>query len=64
LQEQGEAGQVHTWLAYEKRIQEAHEWPYTAGIIRNLLISSLLPSAVFIGRMLMLDAVRRLLSSP
>jgi hypothetical protein len=64
LQEQGATGEVHTWLAYEKRIQEANEWPFTSGIIRNLLLSTFLPTAIFVGRMLVLDAVRRLLFSP
>jgi hypothetical protein len=63
LQEQGEIGQVNIWLAYEKRIQEAHEWPFTVGIIRNLLVSTLLPTAIFIGRMLVLEVARRLLFS-
>lgn len=60
-QEQEATGQVHAWLAYEKRIQEAPEWPYTTDIMRNLLVSTLLPMAVFIIRMLLLEAVRQLL---
>jgi len=34
---------ITAWLAYEKRIEEAPEWPYTTNIIRNLLLSTLLP---------------------
>ena len=34
---------ITAWLAYEKRIEEAPEWPYTTDIIRNLLLSTLLP---------------------
>jgi hypothetical protein len=64
LQEQGTAGQVQTWLAYEKRIQDAPEWPFTAAIIRNLLISTLLPGAAFICRMLLLEAASRMLFLP
>ena len=60
-QEQEATGQVHAWLAYEKRIQEAPEWPYTTDIMRNLLVSTLLPMAVFMIRMLLLEAVRQLL---
>ena len=64
LLEQGTAAQVQTWLAYEKRIQEAPEWPFTAAIIRNLLISTLLPGAAFICRMLLYEAARRKLFLP
>jgi hypothetical protein len=64
LQEQGTTDQVQTWLAYEKRIQDAPEWPFTAAIIRNLLISTLLPGAAFICRMLLLEAASRMLFSP
>jgi hypothetical protein len=34
---------VTSWLACEKRIKEAPEWPYTADTLRSLLISLLLP---------------------
>ena len=64
LQEQGTAGQVQTWLAFEKRIQETPEWPFTAAIIRNLLISTLLPGVAFICRMLLLEAASRMLFVP
>lgn len=34
---------IAAWLAYEKRIQEAPEWPYTTDTLRNLLMSTLIP---------------------
>jgi hypothetical protein len=36
------------WLAYEKRIQEVPEWPYTSRIRRSLLLSLLLPTLAFL----------------
>jgi hypothetical protein len=35
------------WLAYERRVKEAPEWPFNAGIIRKLFVSILAPLAVF-----------------
>jgi hypothetical protein len=63
-QEQEATSEVHAWLAYEKRIQDAPEWPYTTDIMRSLLVSTLLPAAVFIIRMLLLEVFRRLLFLP
>ena len=34
---------ITVWLAYEKRIEDAPAWPYTTDILRNLLMSTLLP---------------------
>lgn len=34
---------ITAWLSYEKRIEEAPEWPYTTDTLRNLLVSTLLP---------------------
>jgi hypothetical protein len=38
-------------LAYEKRIEEAPEWPYTTGTLRNLIVSTLLPVAAWLAQM-------------
>jgi hypothetical protein len=37
---------VDTWLVYEKRVEAVPEWPYTTAIIRNLVLSLLLPGVV------------------
>jgi hypothetical protein len=39
---------ISAWLAYEKRIEAAPEWPYTADTLRNLLLSTLLPGVAWI----------------
>jgi hypothetical protein len=39
-------------LAYRKVIEEAPEWPYTTGTLRNLLMSTLLPVAAWIAQVL------------
>lgn len=38
---------ITAWLAYEKRIEEAPEWPYTTDTIRNLVMSTLVPIAAW-----------------
>jgi hypothetical protein len=38
---------ITAWMAYEKRLEEAPEWPYTADTVRNLLMSTLLPVAAW-----------------
>ncbi len=42
-------------MTYEKRVEEVPEWPYTADIRRNLVLSTLLPLAVWLARELVLD---------
>jgi hypothetical protein len=49
------------WGAYEKQVDAVPEWPYTAQIQRNLLVSLLLPLAAYIIPALLLEAARRLL---
>lgn len=39
---------ITAWLAYEKRIVQAPEWPYTTDILRNLVMSILLPVAAWV----------------
>ncbi len=39
---------VTAWLTYERRVKEAPEWPFNAGIIRKLVVSTLAPVAVFL----------------
>ena len=38
---------ITAWLAYEKRLEESPEWPYTTDTVRNLLMSTLLPVAAW-----------------
>jgi hypothetical protein len=37
---------VSIWLAYERRLKEAPEWPFTGGTLSNLAVSILLPVVV------------------
>jgi hypothetical protein len=39
---------ITAWLTYERRIKEAPEWPFNAGIVRKLVVSALAPVAVFL----------------
>jgi hypothetical protein len=39
---------VAGWAAYERRVKEAQEWPFNAGIIRRLFASVLAPVSVYI----------------
>lgn len=52
------------WIAYEERVEKVPEWPYTADIRRNLVLSTLLPLAIWLARELALDLVKRLVLSP
>lgn len=51
---------VAAWVTYEERVEQVPEWPYTADIRRNLLLSTLLPLAVWLAREVVLDLVMRL----
>jgi hypothetical protein len=37
-------GQFSAWVAVEQRVKQVPEWPYTAGILRSLALSLLLPA--------------------
>ena len=39
---------VAGWAAYERRVKEAQEWPFNAGIIRRLFASVLAPVSVYV----------------
>lgn len=39
-------------LAYEKRIEEAPEWPYTTDTLRNLAVSTLLPILAWVAQII------------
>ena len=39
---------VAGWAAYERRVKEAQEWPFNAGIIRRLFASILAPVSVYV----------------
>jgi hypothetical protein len=47
------------WGAYEKQVEAVPEWPYTAQIRRNLLVSLLLPLATSIIPALLVEAAKR-----
>jgi hypothetical protein len=52
---------VAAWVTYEKRVKEVPEWPYTAEIRRNLVLSTLLPLAVGLLQSAAQDLLKRLL---
>ena len=39
---------ITAWLAYEKRIEAAPDWPYTTETLRNLVASVLIPIATWL----------------
>jgi hypothetical protein len=41
---------IANWLAYEKRVEQAPEWPYSANTLRNLLMSTLVPVAAWVAQ--------------
>ena len=53
-----------SWGAYEKQVEAVPEWPYTAHIRRNLVVSSLLPAAIGLARSLLLEVLTRSLPTP
>jgi len=55
---------IKAWTAHEKWVRELPEWPYTAAIKRNLVLSLLLPGAVGIIREAFSGLLRRLLPLP
>ncbi|MFC2037151.1 hypothetical protein ACFLYD_04160 [Chloroflexota bacterium] len=50
---------VAAWVTYEGRVERIPEWPYTADIRRNLVLSALLPLAVWMVREVLLDLLKR-----
>jgi len=49
---------VAGWAAYEKRVKEAKEWPFNAGIIRRLFASILVPASVYLLKVLSVLGIR------
>jgi hypothetical protein len=45
--------QVIAWLSYERRIMDAPEWPHTAGTLRGLFASVLLPILLTVVQLLL-----------
>jgi hypothetical protein len=43
---------VAGWAAYERRVKEAQEWPFNAGIIRRLFVSILAPASIYLIKIL------------
>jgi len=52
------------WVTYEERVKAVPEWPYTSEIRRNLVLSTLLPLAVWLVREMVLDLLKRWVPSP
>jgi uncharacterized membrane protein len=55
---------IKAWTAHEEWIRGLPEWPYTAGIKRNLILSLLLPGVVGIIREALSGFLRQLLPLP
>lgn len=55
---------VAAWVTYEKRVKEVPEWPYTAEIRRNLVLSTFLPIAIWIVQQVANDLLNRLVHWP
>jgi hypothetical protein len=51
---------VAAWVTYEERVQQVPEWPYTAEIRRNLVLSTLLPLVVWLVREMVVNMLARL----
>jgi hypothetical protein len=43
---------ITDWLAYEKRVEQAPEWPYSAHTLRNLLMSTLVPVVAWVAHVI------------
>jgi len=55
---------ISAWVTYEERVKAVAEWPYTAEIRRNLVLSTFLPLVVWLIREIVLDLVKSLVLSP
>ena len=51
---------IAAWATYEQQVKQVPEWPYTADIRRNLVLSTLLPLAVWLVREVVLDWIKQL----
>ncbi|MFC1846574.1 hypothetical protein ACFLYS_00740 [Chloroflexota bacterium] len=49
---------VAGWAAYERRVKEAQEWPFNAGIIRRLFASVLAPASIYLIKILSTLGIR------
>ena len=43
---------ITAWVTYEKRIEEAPEWPYTTDTLGKLVVSALLPAVAWLGQIM------------
>jgi hypothetical protein len=57
-------GSVSAWVSYEERVKKVPDWPYTAEIRRNLVLSTLLPVAVLVVREVVLEFLTGWVPSP
>ena len=39
---------LNVWVTYEKRVKEAPTWPFNAAIVSRLLLSALMPAAIYL----------------
>jgi hypothetical protein len=54
---------IGAWVAYEERVGKVAEWPYTAEIRRNLVLSTLLPPAAWLVQEVVLGLLEQLVPS-
>ena len=52
------------WVTYEERVKAVPEWPYTSEIRRNLVLSTLLPLAVWLVQEMVLEILKLWVASP
>jgi hypothetical protein len=55
---------VGAWVTYEERVKDVPEWPYTADIRRNLVLSTLLPLVVWAIREVVSELLKQSVLSP
>ncbi len=53
--------EVNLWESYEQRIKDARTWPYDFGMIRTLVISTLIPILVSLGQRFFSQFISQLL---
>jgi hypothetical protein len=43
---------ISSWATYQRLVKEAPTWPFNAGIIRKLLMSTIVPAVVYMIKIL------------
>ena len=62
-QAQAALDSIGAWVGYEERVGKVAEWPYTAEIRRNLVLSTLLPPAAWLVQEVVLGLLEQLVPS-